>query len=322
MSLSDEQRKFYENTLKVTKNEIDELEARDPGRARQGQGAARGPPERAEGGAPDVRGGVPAGSAFRTTSRKPRNPEPPSRPSLPRSRAPRRSGPDPVPGPAPAHRRARPLRGGDPRSRSEPRRASSASPDFAADLPEAAGKARVGGFTPDLERVVALAPDLVVVSRDGTDRAACEKLDGAGASGRRDVRQRRSTASSRTSRASARARRGRAAAGTLVAPLTDAHRGGRGARARAHRRPRGASPSSGRTRPSSPGRATFVGDVARARAGSRTSSRHRAGDWPRVSLETLAAWNPDLVIRPETPENAEAFRARVRATRAGASSRP
>ena len=44
--------------------------------------------------------------------------------------------------------------------------------DFARDLPAAAGKTRLGGFAPDLERVVALAPDLVVVSRDGTDRAA------------------------------------------------------------------------------------------------------------------------------------------------------
>jgi len=52
--------------------------------------------------------------------------------------------------------------------------------DFAADLPEAAGKARVGGFAPDLERVVSLAPDLVVVSKDGTDRAAFEKLEALG----------------------------------------------------------------------------------------------------------------------------------------------
>ena len=52
--------------------------------------------------------------------------------------------------------------------------------DFARDLPGAAGKARLGGFAPDLERVVALAPDLVVVSRDGTDRAAWEKLTAMG----------------------------------------------------------------------------------------------------------------------------------------------
>ena len=52
--------------------------------------------------------------------------------------------------------------------------------DFARDLPLAAGKTRLGGFAPDLERVVQLAPDLVVVSRDGTDRAAWEKLTAMG----------------------------------------------------------------------------------------------------------------------------------------------
>ena len=52
--------------------------------------------------------------------------------------------------------------------------------DFARDLPGAEGKARLGGFAPDLERVVQLAPDLVVVSRDGTDRAAWEKLTSMG----------------------------------------------------------------------------------------------------------------------------------------------
>jgi ABC-type Fe3+-hydroxamate transport system substrate-binding protein len=48
--------------------------------------------------------------------------------------------------------------------------------DFTDDLPEAKGKKRLGGFAPDLEGVVALAPDLVVVSKDGVDRAAYEKL--------------------------------------------------------------------------------------------------------------------------------------------------
>jgi iron complex transport system substrate-binding protein len=54
------------------------------------------------------------------------------------------------------------------------------------------------------------------------------------------------------------------------------------------------------------GRGTFVGDVL-ARAGFTNAVPASAGDWPRVSLETLAAWNPDLVVRPSTPENAEAF---------------
>ncbi len=56
------------------------------------------------------------------------------------------------------------------------------------------------------------------------------------------------------------------------------------------------------------GRGTFVGDVL-ARAGFTNAVPASAGDWPRVSLETLAAWNPDLVVRPATPENDDAFRA-------------
>jgi iron complex transport system substrate-binding protein len=54
------------------------------------------------------------------------------------------------------------------------------------------------------------------------------------------------------------------------------------------------------------GAGTFVGDVVQ-RAGFTNVVPESAGDWPRVSFETLAAWNPDLVIRPETPENAEVF---------------
>jgi ABC-type Fe3+-hydroxamate transport system substrate-binding protein len=51
-----------------------------------------------------------------------------------------------------------------------------------------------------------------------------------------------------------------------------------------------------------------VGDVL-SRAGFVNVVPASAGDWPRVSLETLAAWKPDIVIRPETKENEEAFAA-------------
>ena len=50
--------------------------------------------------------------------------------------------------------------------------------DFAADLPESKGKTLVGGFSPDLERIAALKPDLAVVSRDGTDRRAATPVKG------------------------------------------------------------------------------------------------------------------------------------------------
>jgi iron complex transport system substrate-binding protein len=58
--------------------------------------------------------------------------------------------------------------------------------------------------------------------------------------------------------------------------------------------------------PVAAGPGTFVGDVL-ARAGYTNVVPASAGDWPRVSLETLAAWNPALVVRPETRENADAF---------------
>jgi iron complex transport system substrate-binding protein len=177
--------------------------------------------------------------------------------------------------------------------------------DFARDLPLAAGKTRLGGFAPDLERVVLLAPDLVVVSRDGTDRAAWEKLTAMGLNvlvtsgttldGVLDDVRRVGAAIGEPEKAAA-----------LVASLEGRIRAA-AARGRAHH---------GKTAvvlvwPDPPvvaGRGTFVGDLL-ARAGFTNAVPASAGDWPRVSLETLAAWNPDLVVRPATAENAEAFRA-------------
>jgi iron complex transport system substrate-binding protein len=177
--------------------------------------------------------------------------------------------------------------------------------DFARDLPLAAGKTRLGGFAPDLERVALLAPDLVVVSRDGTDRAAWEKLESMGMNvlvtagttldGVLDDVTRVGAAIGEPEKAAA-----------LVASLKGRIAAAE-ARGRAHR---------GRTAvvlvwPDPPvvaGRGTFVGDVL-ARAGFTNAVPEGAGEWPRVSLETLAAWNPDLVVRPATPENADAFRA-------------
>ena len=60
MSLTDEQRSFYENTLEMTRQEIEELDAADRGGAGQGQGSAGRAPEREEGRAPDVRRRLPA----------------------------------------------------------------------------------------------------------------------------------------------------------------------------------------------------------------------------------------------------------------------
>jgi iron complex transport system substrate-binding protein len=176
-------------------------------------------------------------------------------------------------------------------------------PDLADDLPEAAGKTRVGGFAPDLERVVSLAPDLVVVSKDGTDRAAYEKLEALGLT---VVVTKGATLAGvledvvRVGHALGEDGRARALVLTLTKRIAAAE-----ALGRAHPRARALAliwPDP----PVAAGAATFVGDVVR-RAGFTNVVPESAGDWPRVSFETLAAWNPDLVIRPETSENAEAF---------------
>lgn len=180
-----------------------------------------------------------------------------------------------------------------------------AVPDLAADLPGAAGKLRTGGFIPDLERVVALGPDLVVASRDGTDRAAYEKLKALGlrvlatdarglagvladirrvgeAIGESDAATR--LVSSLSARIEAAERRAAARKGppmrVIVVIWPDP--------------------------PVVAGPDTFIGDLL-VRARLTNLVPRKAGEWPRVSYETLAAWNPDLVVRPETPENGEAF---------------
>lgn len=180
-----------------------------------------------------------------------------------------------------------------------------AIPDFAADLPGTAGKVRIGGFTPDLERVVSLAPDLVVASRDGTDRAAYEKLKGLGipvlatearslAGVLADIRRVGDAIGEP------------AAAGRLVASLSERITAAeRRAAGRREPRPRVVVviwPEP----PVVAGPATFLGDLLdRARLVNVVPVK--AGDWPRVSHETLAAWDPDLVIRPTTAENDAAF---------------
>jgi iron complex transport system substrate-binding protein len=181
-------------------------------------------------------------------------------------------------------------------------------PDTARDLPDSSGKTLIGGFTPDLERLIALAPDLVVVSRDGTDRSAYEKvvelglptlvtqgrtLDGVfediGAVGRAVGEEKRAkalVASCRSRVLAARERtrllsREHALPSVLVVIWPDP--------------------------PVVAGPRSFVGDLL-TQAGLANVVPETAGEWPRVSFETLAAWDPGLLVRPETPENGEAFR--------------
>ena len=177
--------------------------------------------------------------------------------------------------------------------------------DFAADLPGAAGKVRTGGFVPDLERVVAQRPDLVIASRDGTDRAAYEKLktlgvpvlatDARSLAGVLDDIRRVGEAIGEG-----------AAAGRLVSSLS-ARIAGAERRAAARKGPPPRTvvviwPDP----PVVAGPATFIGDLL-VRARLSNVVPEKAGEWPRVSFETLATWNPDVVVRPETPENGAAF---------------
>lgn len=176
--------------------------------------------------------------------------------------------------------------------------------DFAGTLPGSKGKPLLGGFAPDLERIAALAPDLVVVSKDGTDVKAVRRLEGLGyriavtdaaslAGVLADIRT-VGEAIGETARAEALVR-------SLEARIAAAE-------ARAARRA-GAPSVLVVVWPDPPvvaGRETFIGDVLR-RARVENAAPARAGLWPRVSFETLAAWSPALVVRPDTPENRAAF---------------
>ncbi|MBK6407112.1 MAG: ABC transporter substrate-binding protein [Holophagales bacterium] len=180
--------------------------------------------------------------------------------------------------------------------------------DFAADLAESKGKARLGGFSPDLERIAALRPDLAVVSRDGTDRRAADRLASLG------IRVVVTDADSLAGvfediRTVGEALGTTVAADRLVSSL-ERRAGAAEARSRARK---------GSERPSAlaliwpdppvvAGPATFIGDLLQ-RAGVDNVVPRSAGQWPRVSHETLVSWGPRVLVRPETIENGAAFKA-------------
>ena len=177
--------------------------------------------------------------------------------------------------------------------------------DFARDLPEAKGKPTLGGFTPDLERITALHPDLIVVSRDGTDRAAAERLTKLG------FRVVVTDASSLDGVLADLSR-----VGTALGENDKASHVISGLKARIEAAERRVHLRAGKSRsalaviwPDPPvvaGPKTFVGDVM-ARAGLRNVVGADAGEWPRVSHETVASWNPSLILRPDTVENRAVF---------------
>ena len=178
-------------------------------------------------------------------------------------------------------------------------------PDLAFDLPGSAGKARIGGFTPDLERVVALRPDLIVASRDGTDRASWDRLRdlGLGAVATRGTTLEGVFGDIRT-------------VGDAIGEAGKARRLVDALRARVGRvRERVArSPVPLPTAlvviwPDPPivaGPSSFLGDLLR-QAGLPNAVPEGSQEWPRVSFETLSRWNPGVVVRPETAENEKIF---------------
>lgn len=178
--------------------------------------------------------------------------------------------------------------------------------DFAADLPDSKGKALLGGFSPDLERIAALKPDLAVVSRDGTDRRAAERLASLGV--RVVVTDATSLAGVFEDVRRVGAALGRTAdAERLVGSMA---RRAAAAEERSPARRAAARPTAvALIWPDPPivaGPGTFVGDLL-ARAGLANVVPASAGEWPRVSHETLVAWNPGLLVRPETAENRVTF---------------
>lgn len=177
--------------------------------------------------------------------------------------------------------------------------------DFASDIPEVAGKPRLGGFHPDVERVLALRPDLVIVSKDGTDRAVHDQLvrlkapllvtsghtlDGVFG----DIEA--------VGRAIDEEKRARDLIGDLKRRVA-------AVRERAASRP-ATQPVLVLIWPDPPvvaGPESFIGDLLRQ--GRITNAvPDGAGEWPRVSLETITSWSPAVLVHPETPENREVFR--------------
>ncbi len=179
--------------------------------------------------------------------------------------------------------------------------------DFAADLPESKGKVRLGGFSPDLERIAALRPDLAIVSRDGTDRRAADRLASLGV--RVVVTDATSLAGVFEDIRTVGSALGKTVeADRLVATLK---RRVDNAQARSPAR----AMTGHRTAlaviwPDPPvvaGPSTFVGDLL-SLAGLDNVVPRSAGQWPRISHETLVAWNPRLLVRPDTAQNRAAFR--------------
>lgn len=179
------------------------------------------------------------------------------------------------------------------------------SDDFS-DFPEAARKvAKVGGMQPNVERIAALAPDVVIASTEGNHPNLVPALAAAGIP----------LFVVRTDRVAEVAAAMRRLGAILDAPRTEA----------AARELEQAIAAQRRTRTNAPrvlfavwtdplyvgGRDTFTDDLI------RLSGAHNAvqvNGWPQYSLEALVASPPDLLLYPRgavTPEQMRALQRRV-----------
>lgn len=179
--------------------------------------------------------------------------------------------------------------------------------DFAADLPESKGKVRLGGFSPDLERIAALRPDLAIVSRDGTDRRAADRLASLGV--RVVVTDATSLAGVFEDIRTVGSALGKTVEADRLVATLKRRVGNAQARspARAMAGRRTALAVIWPDPPVVAGPSTFVGDLL-SLAGLDNVVPRSAGQWPRISHETLVAWNPRLLVRPDTAQNRAAFR--------------
>lgn len=179
---------------------------------------------------------------------------------------------------------------------------------FAKDLPEAAGKLQLGGFQPDIERLLSLRPDLVIVSRDGTDRRAFEQLQSLGLSllvtggtslegVLSDVRN--------VGRAIGEEERAKKLAASLSARLEAAR--ARSLKAQEEKRFPAVLVLIWPDPPVAAGPSSFIGDLLEKGA-IPSAVPKGSGEWPQVTFETIASWNPGVIIHPETEENRAVFK--------------
>jgi iron complex transport system substrate-binding protein len=161
--------------------------------------------------------------------------------------------------------------------------------------PSAASLPKVGGVSdPDVERIVALSPDIVLCTTDGNPRGKVAALEEMGipcfATSPQDLPSVLSTIE-RLGVLLGDASRGRSEAAALRRRADRVRDAGRGAP--------GAAPAVLFVVSTSPvivaGNGTFMDELVRM-AGGRNAAGNRSGRYPRLSVEDLVAARPDVIL--------------------------